>query len=46
MLVPWCAPNRRHLDISQCAKGKERKLRWNAEEELQNILERAFQAYG
>ena len=46
MLVPWRALNRRHLATAQCAKGAERKRRRFAEEELWEILERAFQAYG
>ena len=46
MLVPWRALNGRHLATTQCARGAERKRRWIAEEELQEILERAFQAYG
>ena len=46
MLVPWRALNRRHLATAQCALGAERKRRWLAEEELREISERAFQAYG
>ena len=35
----------RHLATDQCAKVAERKRRRLAEEELQEISERAFQAY-
>ena len=34
MLVPWRALNRRHLSTAQCAKGRDRKLRQMAEEEM------------
>ena len=46
MLFPWRALNRRHLVTTQCARGEERKRRRLAEEELWDISERAFQAYG
>ena len=46
MLVPWRELNRRHLVTNQCARGAERKQMRLAEEELQEISERAFQAYG
>ena len=36
----------RHLATAQCARGSERKRNRLVEEELQEILERAFQAYG
>ena len=45
MLVTWHDLNERHLSTAQCAKGAERKRRQLAEEELRQILERAFQAY-
>ena len=46
MLVPWHALNGRHLATAQCARGGERKRRRLEEEELWEISERAFQAYG
>ena len=46
MMVPWQALNRRHLATTQCARGAERKRKRLAEEELWEISERAFQAYG
>ena len=46
MLVYSHALNRRHLVTTQCARGEERKRRRLAEEELWDILERSFQAYG
>ena len=46
MLVPWSALNRRHLATAQFARGAERKIRRIEEEELLEISERAFQAYG
>ena len=45
MLFSWCTLNRRHLSTSQLVRGVERKIRRLAEEELREILERAFQAY-
>ena len=45
MLVTWRALNRRHLATTQCAKGAERKRRQMVEEEMQESMERAFQAY-
>ena len=46
MLVPFRALNRRHLATDKYARGAERKRRRTEEEELQEISERAFQAYG
>ena len=46
ILVSWYALNRRHLVTAQWDRGVERKIRRLAEEELREILERAFQAYG
>ena len=46
ILVSWYALNRRHLVTAQWDRGVERKIRRLAEEELQEILERAFQACG
>ena len=46
MLFPWRALNGRHLDTTKCTRGVERKRRWIAEEELQERLDRDFQAYG
>ena len=46
ILVPWRTMNRSHPAIAQCARGAEQK-RWRlAEEELREIMERAFEAYG
>ena len=45
-MVPWRALNGSHLATVQCARGAERKRRRLEEEELQENLERAFQAYG
>ena len=44
ILEPWRALDKRHLAIAQCTKGEERKRRRLVEEELQEILERSFQA--
>ena len=46
MLFPWRALNRRHLATDQWTRGAEQKIRRLAEEELREILERGFQAYG
>ena len=46
MMFSWCALNGRHLAIAQCSRGAERKRRRIAEEELREISERDFQAYG
>ena len=46
ILVPWYALNGRHLATAQWDRGVERKIRRLAEEELRDILERIFQAYG
>ena len=45
ILLPWSAMNRSHLANAQCARGAERKRRRVADEKLQEISERAFQAY-
>ena len=45
MLVPCCALKRKHLATAQCAMGLERRRRRLVEEELQESLNRAFQAY-
>ena len=46
LLFPWRSLNRRHPATAQCARGAERN-RWRlAEEELREITERAFEAYG
>ena len=45
MLVNWRALNGMQLAISQCINEAERKCRQLAEEDLQEILERDFQAY-
>ena len=45
MLVPWRALNRWHITTTQCTKGAEINRQWMAEEELQESVERAFQAY-
>ena len=37
---------RRHLATDQWTRGVEQKIRRLAEEELREILERGFQAYG
>ena len=46
MLVPRWALNFRHPATDQCVRGAEQKRRRLAEEEMQEILERAFEAYG
>ena len=46
MLVPRHALNMRHLATDQCARRAERKRRRMADEELREISERDFQAYG
>ena len=46
MLVPWRALNGRHLSAAQCARGVDQKRRRLEEEELWEISERFFQAYG
>ena len=46
MLVPWRALNMRHLATSQCYKGAERKRQRPVEEDLKEITERDFRAYG
>ena len=46
MMFPWRALNGRHLSTAQCDRGVERNRRRLAEEELRDISERAFQAYG
>ena len=46
MLVPWRTLNVRHPDTAQCAMGAEKKRQRLAEEELRDITERAFEAYG
>ena len=46
MLVPWAALNGRHTTTVQCEKGVERKHRQLVVEDMQVIMERAFQAYG
>ena len=46
MMVPWRALNGTQLEISQWDRGAERKIRRLAEEELREISERIFQAYG
>ena len=46
MLVPWNDLNGRHITITQCSKGAERK-RWQlAENDIQESVDRALQAYG
>ena len=46
MMVPWRTLSGRHPATAQCSRGAERK-RWRlAEEELRDITERAFEAYG
>ena len=45
-LVPWRTLNGRHIATAHCARGEEWKRSWLAEEELSEITERAFQAYG
>ena len=45
MLVPCKALNGQHVTTSQCANGTERKIRRMAEEEMQESVWRAFQAY-
>ena len=44
-LVPWYALKEMHLTTAQWDRGVEQKIRRLAEEELREILERAFQAY-
>ena len=46
ILLPWSTLNWRHLSTAQCTRGEERKIIRLAEEDLQESLERAFQAYG
>ena len=46
MLVPWRDLNGRNLATAQCNRGAEWNRRRLVEEELQDILERDFQAYG
>ena len=46
MLVPRWELNSWHPAIAQCARGGGRKRRQLAEEELREILEWAFEAYG
>ena len=46
MLFPWLMLNRRHLATAQCARGEDRNRRRLTEEELRDITERIFQAYG
>ena len=46
MLVHWRALNGRQLVTTQCDRGAERKQKSLTEEEMQEISERAFQAYG
>ena len=46
IFLPWRALNGRNLATSQFTKGAEGKRRWMVEEELREITERAFQAYG
>ena len=46
MMVPWRELNGRHLTTTQCTKGVERKRRRMAEDEMREIAERDFQAYG
>ena len=45
MLVPCKSLNGKHVTTSQCAKGTERKIRRMTEEEMQESVDRAFQAY-
>ena len=45
MLLPWRDINGCHLATAQCTREAERKIRRLAEEELQEISERAFQSY-
>ena len=46
ILVPWRTLNRRHLATAQFTRGAEWKRSRVEEEELWEIFERAFQAYG
>ena len=46
MMVPWHTLNRKHLATAQCAKGGEKNCIRLAEDNLREISERAFQAYG
>ena len=46
MLIPWSALSRRHLATVQYARGTEQNRRRLAEEELREISERFFKAYG
>ena len=46
MLIPWSELNGRHIATEQCARGADCKRKRLADEELREILERAFQAYG
>ena len=42
MLFPWRDLNERHLATAKWSRGVEQKIRRLAEEELLEILERAF----
>ena len=46
MLVPWRSLNGRHKDTAMCRSGAERKRRRDAEAEIRESAERAFEAYG
>ena len=46
IMVPWRALNSRQPDVSQYARGAERKRRLLAEEELRDSLERSLEACG
>ena len=46
MLIPWRALNGRHHATALFRKGVEWKRRRIAEEELRDITEKAFEAYG
>ena len=46
ILVSWSTLNRRHLATAQCAREVERNCIRLADEEMQDIFERAFHAYG
>ena len=43
--MPWKALNRRHIIITQVAKGVDKKRRCLAEEQMRESAERTFQAY-
>ena len=45
MLVTRWELNGRHPTTDQCASGAEWKIRWLAEAELRESLERAFEVY-